>query len=88
MPFDQLGAALHGLLDNVVSLISAAWPAVAPLVGVVIGAVITARQQTRVEHFQQREAKTRKAPRGVSTGVGDRLGLQRRNESGFEATAG
>lgn len=45
------------VLDGIAAAASAIWPVIAPLVGVVIGALIATRQQTRAHRFQLVEAK-------------------------------
>jgi hypothetical protein len=44
-------------LDGLAAGAIAVWPVIAPLVGVVIGALIASRQQTRAHRFQLVEAK-------------------------------
>ncbi len=48
---------MRGVVDYVVLLISQVWPIVAPLVGVLIGALLTSRRQDRAARYRLTEAK-------------------------------
>lgn len=57
MTIEQIGSAMRAVADYLVGVIAQVWPVVAPLVGVVIGALLADRQEGRAARSRLTEAK-------------------------------
>lgn len=57
MPIEQIGSALRAVADYLVGIVSQIWPVIAPLVGLIIGALLADRQQGRAARSRMTEAK-------------------------------